>query len=48
MNYKNTLLIVFLLVGSLCFSQEEVETIQKSNIQEYTPSKLLNKGQWDV
>tara|TARA_R110002167_G_scaffold66676_1_gene188719 strand:- start:4770 stop:5594 length:825 start_codon:yes stop_codon:yes gene_type:complete len=28
------------------FSQEEVDT--KSNIQTYTPSKLLNKGQWDV
>ena len=28
-----------------CFSQESEE---KSNIQEYTPSKLLNKGQWDI
>jgi len=48
MNYKNTLLIVFLLTSFLSFSQEEVEEAQKSNIQEYTPSKLLNKGQWDV
>lgn len=29
------------------FSQEEPET-QKSVIQEYTPSKLLDKGQWDI
>ena len=30
------------------FSQEENEVPQKSNIQTYTPSKLLNKGQWDI
>jgi len=48
MKLKNTLLIVFLLTSFLSFSQEEVEGVQKSNIQEYTPSKLLNKGQWDV
>ena len=29
------------------FSQEDND-IQKSNIQEYTPSKLLSKGQWDI
>lgn len=29
------------------FSQENQEQ-QKSVIQEYTPSKLLNKGQWDI
>ena len=29
------------------FSQEENED-QKSNIQTYTPSKLLKKGQWDI
>lgn len=28
------------------FSQEEEE--KRSNIQTYTPSKLLNKGQWDI
>lgn len=28
-------------------SQEEDEIV-KSNVQEYTPSKLLNKGQWDI
>jgi len=29
------------------FSQEEDEK-EKSNIQTYTPSKLLDKGQWDI
>lgn len=49
MKLKNTLLNVFLLIGFLGFSQEETpEEITKSNIQEYTPSKLLKKGQWDV
>jgi len=48
MNYKNTLLMVFLLTSFFNFSQEEGEEVQKSNIQEYTPSKLLNRGQWDV
>jgi hypothetical protein len=29
------------------FSQEDTSA-QKSNIQTYTPSKLLKKGQWDI
>ncbi len=49
MKLKNTLLGTFLLIGFLGFSQEEApEETTKSNIQEYTPSKLLNKGQWDI
>jgi len=40
--------MVFLLTSFFNFSQEEGEEVQKSNIQEYTPSKLLNRGQWDV
>jgi len=49
MKLKNTLLITFLLIGFLGFSQEETpEETTKSNIQEYTPSKLLKKGQWDI
>lgn len=39
-------LCVFLVTFNL-FSQEE-KSNQGSNIQTYTPSKLLNKGQWDV
>ncbi|WP_303318243.1 hypothetical protein Q4Q34_10940 [Flavivirga abyssicola] len=30
------------------FSQETNEDQEKSNIQTYTPSKLLKKGQWDI
>lgn len=40
------ILCVFLVTFNL-FSQEE-ESNQSSNIQTYTPSKLLNKGQWDI
>lgn len=29
------------------YGQDDVET-EKSNIQTYTPSKLLDKGQWDI
>lgn len=41
-----TLIVIamFTLTG---FSQEDNEP-QKSNIQTYTPSKLLQKGQWDI
>lgn len=38
------LLFTLLLIGFQTFAQEE-DT--KSNIQTYTPSKLLNKGDWD-
>ena len=34
------------LVGVL-YAQEEQEQVL-SNIQTYTPSKLLSKGQWDI
>jgi len=49
MKFKNTLLLVLLSISFLGFSQEETpEEAPKSNIQEYTPSKLLKKGQWDI
>lgn len=48
MKLKNTLLVTFLIISFMGFSQEEPEENQKSNIQEFTPSKLLKKGQWDV
>ncbi len=42
-------LLVLSLTAFSAFSQEEEdEAPQKSNIQEFTPSKLLNKGQWDI
>lgn len=30
------------------FSQQDSTTVSQSNIQNYTPSKLLEKGKWDV
>jgi hypothetical protein len=40
-------LLVFITITFSGFTQENVEET-KSNIQEYTPSKLLKKGQWDI
>lgn len=41
-----SLLLVFSITG---LAQDDTENEpQKSNIQEFTPSKLLNKGQWDI
>ena len=37
----------FLLIGFNSFAQEDAGK-NKSNIQTYTPSKLLDKGQWDI
>ncbi len=45
---KKTLTLVTIIALSFSgFAQEEKEE-QKSNIQTYTPSKLLKKGQWDI
>ena len=44
---KVNLTILVMMVTFLGFSQEE-ETQKKSNVQEFTPSKLLSKGQWDI
>jgi len=38
-------LVVLVLATGLGFAQENAS---KSNIQTYTPSKLLSKGQWDI
>lgn len=49
MKFKSTLLLALVLASFAGFSQEEnEEESTKSNIQEYTPSKLLKKGQWDI
>ena len=45
---KINAVLVALMISFLGFSQEDSEDSQKSNIQTYTPSKLLKKGQWDV
>lgn len=47
---KRFLLIALLLIGYQGFSQEDedTDTDGKNNLQIFTPSKLLNKGQWDI
>ncbi len=42
-----TILFIFTVTFS-AFSQEKEPVKETSNIQEYTPSKLLKKGQWDI
>lgn len=45
-----TLFVCFLFIPFVLTAQIESEEIdqQSSNIQTYTPSKLLRKGQWDI
>jgi len=48
---KNSIVVtVFLMALSAGFAQTSTDQDDsvKSNIQTYTPSKLLNKGQWDI
>ena len=45
---KATILLLILTITFSAFSQEEEPAQETSNIKEYTPSKLLNKGQWDI
>ncbi|WP_411766559.1 hypothetical protein [Winogradskyella sp. A3E31] len=44
---KTLLTITILALTFVGYSQNDAQ-VQKSVIQEYTPSKLLNKGQWDI
>jgi len=44
---KLLLFLAALFISSVTFSQDN-GTSSKSNIQSYTPSKLLKKGEWDV
>lgn len=44
-----SIFVALLLVGFTGVSQEnEEEQEKKNNLQVFTPSKLLNKGQWDI
>ncbi|MGB5417365.1 transporter [Algibacter sp.] len=45
---KTIAIVVFVAITLNGFSQEIDESSQKSNVQTYTPSKLLKKGQWDI
>ena len=44
---KIGIILITLITSFAGFAQEDDDT-EKSVIQEYTPSKLLNKGQWDI
>ena len=44
--FLKIVLLAILVINFNAFAQEEAYV--KSNIQTYTPSKLLDKGQWDV
>lgn len=48
-NYVSLLGMLFIAVTSLAQddNQEEEDEPEQSNIQQYTPSKLIGKGQWD-
>jgi len=51
MNTKNFLItaLTFLFVSfTFAQDQDDERVDQKTNIQEFTPSKLLKKGQWDI
>ncbi|MEO9892095.1 hypothetical protein [Aurantibacter sp.] len=54
MNFKKRILIliqsaVFLLFIGLHAQDETTDdSVNRSNIQQYTPSKLMGKGQWDL
>ncbi len=41
-------ILVLFIFGFMSYAQEDEDNYSKSNIQEYTPSKLLSKGQWDI
>ncbi len=45
---KIVVLAIALVANFVGFAQEDTEEAVKSNVQEFTPSKLLNKGQWDI
>ena len=46
-NLTKILFAFILIISFQSYGQEDVDA-DKSNIQTYTPSKLLDKGQWDI
>ncbi len=42
------IILATVLVASFNATAQEDDSTTKSNVQTYTPSKLLNKGQWDI
>ncbi len=42
------LLIILILPGLTFYASAQNDTINQSNIQRFTPSKLIGQGQWDL
>ena len=45
---KKVIVIVIILTSFATFAQQDSTVVEQSNIQNYTPSKLLEKGKWDI
>ncbi len=45
---KKVIVIVIILTSFATFAQQDSTAVEQSNIQNYTPSKLLEKGKWDI
>ena len=45
---KKVILIVIMITSFATFAQQDSTAVEQSNIQNYTPSKLLEKGKWDI
>ena len=48
LNSPKYLFVLILIISLQSYGQEDETSSTKSNIQTYTPSKLLEKGQWDI
>ncbi len=45
---KKVILSLIILTSFASFAQVDSTAVEQSNIQNYTPSKLLEKGKWDI
>ena len=45
---KKVIVIVIILTSFVTFAQQDSTKVEQSNIQNYTPSKLLEKGKLDI
>jgi len=45
---KKTILLMAALIVSMSIVAQDDDQPAKSNIQQFTPSKLISKGQWDI
>ncbi|WP_395054010.1 hypothetical protein [Flavobacterium sp.] len=45
---KKTIIVLIILISFSTFAQQDSTAVEQSNIQNYTPSKLLEKGKLDI